>query len=144
MYFKEGDQWNDIVCDFVSLVIHGVSGCMKDRISMGVFKDKELIAGVLYQNYYPNSGVMELSVASTSNGWVTKRVVRDMLHLPFGIFNSRMVMAKTAEGNMPVRRVLERIGLESVYVPKLRSESEGEFIYTLSADKWRSMPISKV
>ena len=134
---------NKVVGDFVSWVTFGEPGLLNNYSSMAVLKDNELIAGILFQEYYAGSGVIEISGASTDKAWVTRKVVHDIFSMPFDCLGSHLVIVKTAEDNMPVRNISKRYGLTEHYIPDLRGPGRGEYTYTMSKELWYSLPYSK-
>lgn len=133
---------NKVVGDFVSWVTFGQPEMMTNYSSMAVVKDGDLIAGILFQEYYAGSGVIEISGASIDRAWVTKKVVHDIFALPFEVLGAHLVILKTAEDNMPVRNISKRYGLTEHYIPDLRGPGIGEYIYTMSKELWQSLPFS--
>lgn len=110
---------------------------------MGVLDGEQLVAGVLYNEYYTGSGTIEISAASVNRRWMTRKVVHDMFNLPFEVLGSHLVVVKTSEKNMTVRNIAERAGLQKHYIPDLRGVGEGEYTYTMSKEHWLSLPYSK-
>lgn len=105
---------------------------------MGVFDDDRLIAGTIYHNYHPESGVIELTSASVDKRWLTKRVVRAMFWMPFVRLGCQLVVLRVSERNESMINISRKFGFDEVYIPRLRGRDEGEFIFTLTDDQWRS------
>lgn len=135
---------NKIVGDFVSLVMFGERDRLKNYCSMAVVKDEELIAGVIYNAYYPGHGVIEISACATSKLWLTRRVIHAMFSLPFDRLGCQMVILRTSEKNGSVRGLLEnRFDLSPIYLPRMRGRDEGEYQYSITEECWRDSPYSK-
>lgn len=117
---------------------------IKDFCSMGVFEDGDLIAGTLYHNYHPESGVIELSSASVSKRWLTKSVINAMFFLPFTRLGCQLVVLRVSERNKTMIGIARKFGFSEVYVPRLRGRDESEYIFTLNDDDWRSSKYNKV
>lgn len=140
---SETPDQNKAVGDFVSFLTFGQPGVLRDFSSMAVVKDGVLIAGVLYQEYYAGSGTIEISAASSSKVWMTRKVIHDMFSMPFEKLGSHLVVVKTSERNTPVREISERVGLDRHYIPDLRGKGHGEYTYTMNRTLWESLPYSK-
>ena len=111
---------------------------INDFCSMGVFEDGNLIAGTLYHNYYPETGIVELSSASISKRWLTKPVINAMFFLPFERLGCQLVVLRVSERNKSMIGIARKFGFEEVYIPRLRGRDEGEFIFTLTDDAWNA------
>lgn len=128
---------NRLVGDFVSSIIWGEPGRVESYCSMAVFDGEELIAGTLYHNHHPESGVIELTSASLSRRWLTRPVINAMFSLPFDVFGCQLVALRVSEKNRPMVRIARSFGFDEVFVPRLRGREEGEFIFTFTDDAWR-------
>ena len=71
---------------FVSHLCFGMPDQIERFCSMAVFHGEQLVAGTLYHNWHPESGVIELSSASTDRRWLTKPVVKAMFHMAFDLW----------------------------------------------------------
>jgi RimJ/RimL family protein N-acetyltransferase len=111
---------------------------INDFCSMGVFEDGKLIAGTLYHNYHPESGVIELSSASISKRWLTKATIRAMFWLPFIRLGCQICILRVSERNKTMIGIARKFGFDEVYIPRLRGRDEGEFIFSLTDDAWRA------
>ncbi|MGN7808027.1 hypothetical protein ACTJKE_36100 [Ensifer sp. 22521] len=69
---------NQTIADFVASHIAGCERGFADFTTMGVEEHGALVAGVVFHNYAPEAGVIELSAASTSKRWLTRPVLKGM------------------------------------------------------------------
>lgn len=101
------------------------------------FADDEgkLQAGVVYHNWSPENGTIEISAASVNRHWLTKERLSVIFDYPFAI-GCRLVVARTGESNHRVRRIWRSLGSDEYIIPALRSPTEAEIILTLSAAQW--------
>jgi hypothetical protein len=53
----------------------------------------------LYHNWQPDSGVIELTSASTDRRWLTKTVVKAMFHMAFAMIGAQLVALRVSERN---------------------------------------------
>lgn len=129
---------NRVIGDFVSTVIWGEPGRIEKYSSLGVFKDSRLIAGVLYHNWQPQEGVIELSAGSQSKRWLTRPVLKAMFGLPFDRWGCQLAVLRVSERNRPMIRIAKAYGFDDYRIPRLRGRDEAEHIMTLTDDAWRS------
>src|SRR5690606_1892027 len=94
--------------------------------------------GTIYLNYYPESGVIELTSASDDKRWPPKRVVRAMFRQPFERLGRQLAVLVRSERNESMIKISRKFGFSEVYIPRLRGRDEGEFIFSLTDDQWRS------
>ena len=96
----------------------------------------KLVAGVVYHNYQPDYGVIEISAASTCRTWLNKGRLQEIFGYPYRI-GCRMIVTRTGEHNHRVRRIWRSLRADEFVIPALRSPSEAEVIYTLTAEQWQ-------
>lgn len=136
VYFSPSDPINAAVGGFVSECIWGEPGQFEKYCSMGVFHGGALVAGVVFHNWQPGEGVIELSAASSDPAWLTRNVIRSMFHLAFNMVGARLVVLRVSERNEGMRRIAQRFGFQETIIPRLRGDDEAECVYTLSASDW--------
>lgn len=129
---------NDAVADFVSRCIWGVSGEFGPRCTMGVFKGQELIGAIVYHNYQPREGTVEMSSGSISRSWMNKATVDAAFGMPFRNLNCQAVVARHSEAATHLRRIWTRIGAVEYIIPRLRGRhNPPEVVSVLSDDAWK-------
>jgi len=136
-------EYNEAVGDFVSEIIYGKAGRIHNYCSMAVLKDGVAIAGVLYNNYYPEQGVIEMHAASRDKQWLTRPVLRSMFSHAFERFQCQLCVLRVSEHNKPMLRIAKAYGFNQHIIPRLRGRDEAEHILTLSDDDWRSNRFNK-
>jgi hypothetical protein len=99
-------------------------------------KDGAMQAGVVYHNWSPENGTIEISAASENRAWLTKDRLFAIFDYPPRI-GCRMMVARASERNARVRRIWRSLGANEYVIPALRSPTEAEIILTLTAEKWR-------
>lgn len=99
--------------------------------------DGKLVAGIVYHQYQPEQGLIEISAASTCRNWLNRARLAEIFDYPFRI-GCRLIVARIGEHNARARRIWCSLGSDEYVIPALRSPSESEVIYVLSAEKWRA------
>lgn len=135
---------SDVVASFAADLL-GYSRGFEECQAIG-FLDKEgkLVASIVYHNYSPEYGTIEMSAASTQRKWLTKARLSVIFGYPFDQIKCRMVIARHSEFNTRARRIWRSLGCDEYVIPALRSPSEAEVIATLTAEQWRNGKFSKV
>lgn len=134
---RSSPRLNEAIGDFVSSEIWGNPGRVSNYCSLGIFEGDELVAGVLYHNHYPDTGVIEMTAASITKRWLTRPVLKDMFSLPFDRFGCQLVVLRVAAENVPMRRMAKAYGFNEYVIPRLRGRGLAEIILTLTDDDWR-------
>lgn len=103
-----------------------------------VFEDGELIAGMVYHNYEPDAGVIEISGAGTSKRWLTRETLRKMFAYPFEECGCQAVVMRVDPDDAALRRMLTAYGFELYVIPRLRGRDKDENVFVLTDDAWKS------
>lgn len=106
-----------------------------DCRALAFVRGSEVVAGVVYHNWCPEAGVIEISCASRDPRWMSRQAAEVVFGYPFTF--CRMVVARTSERNAALLKFWRSIGA-TVYPPiaGLRGPDEGEVISTLTGDQW--------
>lgn len=134
---------NQAIADFVAGHIDGCERGFADFTTMGVTEGDMLIAGVVYHNYVPEAGVIELSSASISKRWLTRPVLKAMFGYPLDEIGCQMVVLRVSERNTGMIAIARRFGFDNYRIPRLRGREEAEIIFTLTDNDWRAHPVNQ-
>ena len=94
-----------------------------------------LVAGVVYHNYEPDNGVIELSAYSSRRDRADKHIVSLIFgQYPFLQLGCRLLVARHSEHNLRARRIWAALGANEHPIPELRGPGEAEIIATLRRD----------
>lgn len=127
---------NNVVGKFVCERIWQKADAIRDFCSMGVLDQDRLIAGTLYHNWHPETGVIELTSASLSRRWLTKQVIKAMFDLPFARLGCQMVVLRVSEANDNMVGIARSFGFDEHFIPRLGGRDKGEHLFTLTDDQW--------
>lgn len=134
---------NQAIADFVASHIDGCERGFARFTTLGVMVQGQFIAGVVYHNYSPEAGVIELSAASTSKRWLTRPVLKAMFSYPFDEIGCQLAVLRVSEENRGMVGIARRFGFTSYRIPRLRGRGEAEIIFTLTDDDWRAHPVNR-
>ncbi len=79
-------------------------------VAIGVVRNGELVAGVVYSNY--RHGNIEITMASKSPRWASRENMAALLGYPFNQLKCRRVTCIVKATNHPVREFLCRLGFK--------------------------------
>lgn len=137
-----GDSKNPVLrahlCAFVDNQINGSGLGFGNAVAMGVTEDDGALAGaIVFHNWEPRAGVIEMSAASLSKRWLTRPVLQRIFDYVFDDASCQMVVMRVSERNTPMIRIARAYGFSEVLIPHLRGKGHAEFIFTLTDDDWR-------
>lgn len=132
--------YNEIVGQFVSNLIWKKPDLFDDRArAIGVINNSgELVGGMVFTEYNPHAMTMEVSGASISPRWLTRRIISDLLAYPFEQCNCQMITGRTRVTNYRTRKLLSAIGVREQFVERLFGRHQDGFLLTLTDDAWRN------
>jgi RimJ/RimL family protein N-acetyltransferase len=125
------------IAEFVALSVPGCERGFGPCATMGVVRGGVLIAGIVYHNWSPETGVIEISGAATDSRWMTRQTLRAMFSYPFDEIGCQMVVARHSEHNARLRRMWRAVGSSEFVIPRLMGRNEAMVVTTLTDDAWR-------
>lgn len=128
------------VCDLVAKVIWNDHRKFDENsVAVGVLDTSgNLIGGFVWTNWQPEAGTIEISAASVSRRWLTRRLLWQVFAYPFDEIGCQCVYAHTRADNAPVSRLLESIGFVSIDVPRLHGRNADGVLWWLTEENWRA------
>jgi RimJ/RimL family protein N-acetyltransferase len=129
-----------LVADFAATLIPAVRerGFPASK-AIGVIEDGKLIAGMVYHNFDPAAGVIEMSGAAIPGKyWLTPETLRRIYDYPFLEIGCQMVLMRVPEENRMLLRVLASIGYAFILVPRLLGHNKNCVLCTLTFEDWSS------
>lgn len=110
--------------------------------AMGVLDGEKLVAGMVYHNWEPEHGVVEISGAAITARWLTRPVLWQMFAYPFQGIGCQMVLMRVSERNEQwngrgLPRLLKAYGFDKHTIPRLYGRHEDGHVFSLTDDAWR-------
>lgn len=103
--------------------------------AIGLEKDGELIAGVLYDGYNGNSVCMH--VAAVGKRWMTKEYLRVCFDYPFKQLKVKKILGVVDSMNIDARRFDEHLGFELEAVIAGAGQKGDMLIYSMTPERCR-------
>lgn len=107
-------------------------------VPAGVMDGDRLLGVVIYHNWDPEAGVIEMSGATTDSRWLARPVLRRMFEYPFLECHCQLVVMRVSENNKRLHRILAAYGFQAYRLPRLRGREEDEIVFLLTDDAWRT------
>ncbi len=105
--------------------------------AIGVRDGLALVGGVVFHNWMPETGVIEMSAVGATPRWMSRTVIRTMFGYCYDTMGCQLVVWRVAEDNHRTRRLAERLGFTGYPIPRLRGRDRADIIYTLPEEEWR-------
>ena len=103
----------------------------------GLTKGDAVSAVVLFHNYDPGAGVIEISAASDDKRWLTRPVLRALFGYAFNELGCQAVVARIDPERAALARIFTAYGFQRFDLPRLRGRNKGEAVLILADDDWR-------
>jgi RimJ/RimL family protein N-acetyltransferase len=134
---------NRFLSDYVGAHVFGRLNDFGPCGSLGICQDKTIIAGVIFHNWTPDYGVIEISMAAESPAWFSRRSCREILGICFNQHHCQQVVARVAVENDALIRILDFLKFTRLRLPNMRGKGKDEYLLMLTADEWRQNKLSR-
>jgi RimJ/RimL family protein N-acetyltransferase len=98
--------------------------------------DGRLVGGVVYHNYHPQFGNIELSFAGEGR-WLTREIVCALLRYPFGQLDCQRVTGCVPRTATSARRFLDNFGFKREGVVRKGFGTDDLFVFGLLRTEWQ-------
>ena len=128
--------WGREVPAFVLDQIPGSERGLTPSVVLNIECD-DFRAAVLFENWKPEFGTIEMGAYATGPQWLSRRVIRVLGDYAFNTAGVQAVIWRTSEENRRAVSIAERMGLNIVEIPRGRGRHEAEIVCTLFDNVWR-------
>jgi hypothetical protein len=128
-----------LVADFVSRLIpelHGRSLARSSKAFGVVNKQGELIAGMVYHNWDPEAGVIEMSGAAIDPRWLNVETLRRMYTYPYLGLGCQMTFMRVAASNERLLRQLAAFNYAFIKMPRMLGRDQDAVLCQLTVEAW--------
>ena len=95
----------------------------------------KIVGGLVFHNWHPEAGTIEVSVGSVSSKWLTRGVLKSATRYAYDHCMCHAIVARTDAQN-PTRRIWTSLGASEHVIPHLRGPGVPEYIYVLTREVW--------
>jgi hypothetical protein len=136
---------HEIVGNFVAQLIPHVGGTFGPAAkAIGVIDEEgKLIAGLVYTNYDPLSGTMEINGAAVNRRWLTRGTIARMYQYPFVQCGCQMVFQRTPADNEYLLGMLASYDYTFLPVPRMFGRNRDGVLCTLTIEDWANNRFNK-
>ena len=136
---------DETVAQFVAqLIPHCRRGFGANAKAIGVIdEDGKLIAGLVYHNYDPEAGIIEVSGASTTARWLTRGTIARFYQYPFLQCGCQMVIQRTPADDTRLLRQLAAYDYTFIKIPRLFGRDRDGVVCCLTYEDWADNRFNK-
>jgi hypothetical protein len=134
-----------IVGDFVAQMIpHNRNGFGGNFATIGVInEDGILIGGLVYHNYDPDAGLIEMSGAAIDPHWLMRGTIERMYRYPFVQCGVQMLVQCTPIENERLLRQLAVYDYTFIKVPRMFGRGKDGVLCLLTQEAWAGNRFNK-
>jgi orotate phosphoribosyltransferase len=138
--------YDEIVAKFVANKIpqvreRGFGGACK---AIGVIDDERIIAGIVYHNYDPTAGVIQISVAAEPGSrWCTPGTLARLYQYPFHQLGCQMVIQLVAAVDERAQRQMAAMNHSLQIIPRLMGRDQDAVLGTLTYEAWTQSKVCR-
>ena len=130
---------DEVVCAFVANLIPTVRqrGFAPNSRAIGVVDGTTLIAGIVYHNYDPDAGIIEISGAALpGQPWLSRETIRRMYQYPFHQCGCQMIVQRNAADDERLLSMLARYGYHFIKIPRMLGRHRDGVLCCLTYEAW--------
>lgn len=98
----------------------------------------ETVAGIVFHDWSPETGVIEVSMAADDRRWMTRSIINEAMAYVFELAGCQMLVSRQKAENIPARRVMKALGGTEITVPRLFGKDCDGTIITITDDAWKA------
>lgn len=111
-----------------------------ESFSIANVRESFILGATVFHNYYPETGVVEMTSASDSPLWMSRKMINAVFSYAFDVLGCQLVALRVSQTNARMVNIAEGLGFIGYLIPRLRGRDEAEWIFTLTDDDWRNSP----
>lgn len=128
--------WTDAAAAFVAERAPDCARGFETAQAMGVFSQGRMVAGVVFHDWWPEKGTIQVSCAADTPRWFTRPVME--MAWGYAFYVARMAIGQHSIRNGPARRIWRACGATETVIPELYGEGHDAVIATLTERQWRA------
>jgi hypothetical protein len=131
--------YDAIVANFVAQLIPHCRerGFPQNSKAIGVIRDGNLIAGLVYHNWEPETGIIEMSGAALPHQpWLTRETLKRMYVYPFLTCGCQMIVQRNSADDEALLGFLATADYAFIPVPRMLGRDRDGVLCCLTYEAW--------
>lgn len=96
----------------------------------------EIVGGLVFNNWEPEHGTIEVTVAATNPRWMTREILSEAARYAFEKCKCHALVARTTEKN-PSARMWRSLGADETSIPHLLGYGKPQVVFVLTERQWK-------
>lgn len=134
--FAGTHEFNQAIKQWVEMRIWNDGRELPPSRMMGVFEGGKIQAAVAFHDFQEKEGVIEISAASESKRWLTRKVLHAIFSYVFNDAKCQLCVARINPENTSLLRIFKAYGFNDIRIPRLLGREKDQIILTLTDDDW--------
>ncbi len=129
---------DEAIAQFVAQMIPAARGRdFGPCAAIGVVRDGQLVAGIVYSGYRPDAGVVEITTAALPRSrWLTLETIRRIHEYPFDQLGCQMTMLHVAADDAGKLRQMAGLGYAFIRLPRMYGRDADCILCLLTQEQW--------
>lgn len=133
--------WDRRVADWAAAHIPDCQRGFGECQALGVVKGGSLVAGVVYHDWCPERGTIQISAGATVPRWTTRQIIAEIFNYPLSF--CQMVWMQTDPEN-PARAIWGKLGAQEYQIDRLFGRDRDGVICTLTDVAWAKTKYARI
>ena len=105
--------------------------------ALAFVKGKRVLGGVVFNNWEPEHGVIEVTVGSLSPRWLTRSILKQVTEYVYNDCGCHAMFARTTADN-PSVKIWRALGAEEREIPHLMGRGKAQTVFVLTDEAWNN------
>lgn len=106
---------------------------------MGVLNShNKVIAGLVFHDWNPECGTIEISAAAENPRWFTRGVINEAMNYAFKGAGVQAIFGRTQEDNKRTRKIWRALGSTETVIPRLFGRDQDGIVMVVTDDAWNA------
>ena len=112
--------------------------------AIGIVEDGKPIAGIVYHNWEPEAGIIEISgAAEPGHYWCTRETLRRSYEYPFDQLGVQMIVQRNSLKDERLLRQLATLNFSFIRIPRMLGRDEDGVLCMLTDDAWEASKFNR-
>lgn len=135
---------NKVLCDYVSFRLTQRPHTFGPCGSLGIKRGDKTLGVVVFHNWIPEHGIMEITAAADNAAWLCKRSIREIMTICFVQHKCQQIVSRMAVNNERAIKIYDFLGFDTIILPNMRGKGKHEQLRLLTAEQWAKHKFNRV
>jgi RimJ/RimL family protein N-acetyltransferase len=137
-------EMNTNLMNYVGYRLHGRPHDFGPCGTLGVCQGERLLGVVVFHEWLPQFGIIEISAAADDPRWLCKRTIREVMGICFSGHRCQQIVSRMAADNHRAIKIFDYLEFQKIRLPNLKGKGKDEFVMLFTDDQWAEHRLNKV